>query len=352
MAMIMFNIACVVVFRVSDRRIDRMSRGFEKAIRKQVEDGEASEKEKKYLLRKLKRVANLRAFERTLQKIEEENPELVYSYLETASSVFMELSEKYSRKNALEAAFFPYLIREHGLFRGRDPEPVIRMLLDMVRNQSLYCRENAMEALYSIGNAKAVLAGLTLLDRSDGFHHAKMISDGLLDFAGDRNELDELLWKHLPSFSEAMQVALLDYFRFSSGDHKERMLEVMTSEDTPDELRYSCIRYFGRHRYEQAYEKLLHYARITDRNKWEYPAIAATALAGYPGEKTVGVLKGLLESSSWHVRYNASQSLEILGFEYMDMIDIIESDDRYASEMIRYRLNQRNLKARRRGSDG
>ena len=36
----------------------------------------------------------------------------------------------------------------------------------------------------------------------------------------------------------------------------------------------------------------------------------------------------------------------------MDMIDIIESDDRYASEMIRYRLDQRNLKARRRGSDG
>lgn len=349
-AMIMFNIASIVVFRISDIKLGRMSSSFDKRIREQVQKDSLDENERSFLFRKLKRVRNLRAFDTTLSDIMENNPELVRKYLENITPVFMALADYYSEKNTLEAAFFPYIIKEYGLFRGMNPQSVINTLLDLVRNQNLYCRENAMEALYSIGDVDAVISGLILIDKNEGFHHAKIITDGLQDFAGNRSALDERIWQRLGSFSEEMQVALLDYFRFNSGNHCEKMLEIMEDEDSPDELRYSCIRYFGRYRYEPAYSCLMSFARMKDKNSWEYAAIAATSLATYPGEKTTAILRELLTSSNWYVRYNASQSLERLGIDYLDMIDIIESDDRYASEMVRYRLDQRSLRERRGGA--
>ena len=68
--------------------------------------------------------------------------------------------------------------------------------------------------------------------------------------------------------------------------------------------------------------------------------------AGYLCEKTEEVLKGLLHSRNWYVRYNASQSLDKLGVEYTDLIDVFEGEDRYAGEIMRYRLDQKKMKER------
>ena len=46
------------------------------------------------------------------------------------------------------------------------------------------------------------------------------------------------------------------------------------------------------------------------------------------------------------MRFNASQSLDKLGMEYVDVVDVFESNDRYAGEMMRYRLEQKKLRER------
>ena len=80
---------------------------------------------------------------------------------------------------------------------------------------------------------------------------------------------------------------------------------------------------------------------------WEYTSIACFALASYPGERTIAVLKKNLSSRNWYVRLNASQSLENLNLEYADFIDIFEGNDRYAGEMICYRFDRQKLSERR-----
>lgn len=67
------------------------------------------------------------------------------------------------------------------------------------------------------------------------------------------------------------------------------------------------------------------------------------ALALYPGEQTVKTLKKNLGNRNWYIRYNSSASLEKLGMTYLDLIDIIEGNDRYASEILRYRFDIRNV---------
>ena len=76
-------------------------------------------------------------------------------------------------------------------------------------------------------------------------------------------------------------------------------------------------------------------------------AIASSVLASYPGAETAAVLKRNLYHPNWYIRFNASKSLEQLGFGYRDLIDVIEGHDRYASEILRYRFDVRELEERK-----
>ena len=52
-----------------------------------------------------------------------------------------------------------------------------------------------------------------------------------------------------------------------------------------------------------------------------------------------------LSSSNWHIRQNSAISLEKLGYTYQDLISVFDGDDRYAREIMRYRLDKRNAES-------
>ncbi len=84
---------------------------------------------------------------------------------------------------------------------------------------------------------------------------------------------------------------------------------------------------------------------MKDKNPdcWEYAAISASCLAGYPGDDVTAALMEAMHSSNWYVRYNASISLESLHLEYSDLIEVVGGRDRYAREMMMYRLDSKRL---------
>lgn len=343
LAMIIFNLVCVVVFRRRDAKLVRRSTAFCEKITEQAKLSEPDAKHRKYLSKKLCRVSNLMAFDETLERLYADNPEKIRRYIEALSPMFIYLTLEYLKKNKLKAAYFPYIIKKYGIFRGQHISIISDLMLELVNNQSLYCRENALQALYSIGDCESVVKALTVLDGGTYYHDKKLITDGLLKFTGDAKKLSELLWQKFSDFSVTMQVAVLNYFRFFSGDYCAEMLRLMTDSGQNAEIRYCCIRYFGKYRYQPAFPYLIDFVAEEDSENWEFAAIAATALAAYPSEKTAELLKEKLSSRNWYVRFNAAQSLEMLGFDYMKLIDVFEGDDRYAGEMMRYRLDRKKL---------
>ena len=52
-----------------------------------------------------------------------------------------------------------------------------------------------------------------------------------------------------------------------------------------------------------------------------------------------------MHSPNWYVRYNSATSLEKLGFDYEDLLGGAAGSDRYAREMLTYRLETRRLTA-------
>lgn len=341
-AMIVFNIVNAFVLKRKDKRTVRVSENFRHKVEEQLElvkNGESCDaKHKHYIARKLKRVGNMMAFDKMLESAYLNNADTVKKYLCELDSVFIFLCMHYSGKDRIEAAYFPYIVKKYRLIEFRPLPTVIESMLSLLDEPSIYCRENAMQALYSCGESEIVVKALQKVDKAELFYHGKIISDGLLNFAGDKNELIDQMIEKFDSFSVNMKVNLLNYIRFATSGYCEFMYSLLCDDKQDDEIRYSCIRYLGKYYYEKAYDKIYSLAENLKEERWQYSAIASTALAIYSGEKTVALLKRNLYSFNWYIRFNSAESLKRLGVKYTELIDILEGNDRYAAEIVRYRI--------------
>ena len=346
--MIAFNIVTAVLSRRKRVRSFCRSIRLELRIAHEVDrlsqTGAVSAKHLRYIERKLRRVNNMAAFDAGMERLRLRRPEaLIRAYLTALNGVFIAMAEDYCRRNEIEAAYFPYIIQKYRLLGGQGDQALETMLLDLLRGSSLYCRENTMQAIYTAADPALVVRALRILDASDHYFSAKLLTDGLLRDQADPHALAQVLWDAFDTFRPWMQVAVLNYFRFSSGAYCAQVLALLNDSAQDDELRFSCLRYLGRYPYAPARDDLLRYAAPAVDVRWEYAAIASSALAGYPGDDTAAVLEQNLYHPNWYIRFNASKSLEQLGFGYRDLIHVIEGHDRYASEILRYRFDVREL---------
>ena len=345
--MILFNIATALLSRRREHRSFcdgiRLELTVSQELDRLAETGAVSERHLRFMECRLRRVNGMAAFDAALERLRVRRPELTRSYLTALNGVMITLAEDYCRRDEIAAAYFPYIIKKYQLLGGADNAPLKEVLLKLLNEPSIYCRENAMQALYTSGDAQIIVRALRIIDASSLYYNTKLLADGLLNFNGDKTQLAEALWAAFEDFKVWMQVTILNYFRFSSGAHCERVLALLNDGARDDELRFSCLRYLGRYPYPPAYADLLRYATPSENARWEYAAIASSVLASYPGAETAAVLKRNLYHPNWYIRFNASKSLEQLGFGYRDLIDVIEGNDRYASEILRYRFDMHAL---------
>lgn len=346
-SMILFNIVCIFTLERNDRKLERKSYGFEERVKEQfagtAAGKHADEGHGKYLARKLKNLSNLMAFDETLERLSRENPEDMSKYLSEILPVFIDLTVVYRKKNELKAAYLLYIIQKYGIVRNKSNRMLGDCLLYYVKKTNLYCRENALKVLYTTGDAVCVMQALKILDESTVYHSPKLLTDGLLSFEGNHEEMIKCIWESFADYSVDMKVSLLNYIRFQSGKHCRHILMLLEDKTQDQEVHFACIRYFGKYPFREAYPLLLDYVEREQEHPWQYAAIAALALASYPGRETEEALKRRLHSSNWYVRMNASRSLEMLDLNYLDLIDIFEGDDRYAGEILRYQLDRRQV---------
>lgn len=343
-AMIGFNIVTAIVLKRKDKKTVRVSEHFRETVGEQLEklkNGEpCDDVHKKYMRKKLKRVGNMIAFDKMLEDAYLDDPETVKAYLSELDGVFIYLCACYGGKDRIEAAYFPYIVKKYRLIAFRTYPTITESLFALLDEPSIYCRENAMQALYTGGDSECVLKALKKIDRSDLFYHGKLISDGLLNFAGNTKEFIGKLIANFDDFSTDMQVNLFNYIRFASPDCCSFACSILSDRKQNDELRYCAIRYLGKYRDDRAYDELCRMAQNQQPDKWQYAVIASSALANYPREETVEILKQNLYSRNWYIRYNSAESLERLGVTYAELADILDGNDRYAAEILRYRLQR------------
>lgn len=104
-----------------------------------------------------------------------------------------------------------------------------------------------------------------------------------------------------------------------------------------------AIRYFGKYYYEPALKYILNFVSNNDASMWEYATVAFSSLEKYSGDDVIKALKKAIHSPNWYIHYQAAQSLDAQHLNYNALFDIINGSDRYAREMMTYRLESGKL---------
>lgn len=345
LSMIVFNCIAMLVFRRKDYEMEHGSRKLEDTIWEQIAQlrngQEIEEAHTRYLSRKLKHLRNLMILDEAMSRILEQNREAAEEYLYQIRGIFEGLAVEYMKKERMKTAYFAYLLSRY--YSDRESILIRDIMLQLMHEESLYCRENALKYIYRRGEVATVTEALRIINENNFFHHTKLLTDGLLTFTGDHEELIRKFWSELDMFQESLQIAVLNYIRFCSGNYCKSMYDVMVDENRPKEVRYAAIRYLGKYYYLPAKSRLIAYA-VSVQPEWEYAAISAGSLAIYPGEDTIAALKTALKSQNWYTRTNAAKSLSELDVSYVEMIDIWNGSDRYAREMAQYYRDLRRVR--------
>lgn len=348
LAMIVFNCACIFVFRHQGKTLKRHSDRMEDEIEEQIfliQKGDpVSEEHLTYICKKLRKIRNLMAFDETMKDLIQKEPEAAWRYIENIKPVFTWIAVDNHYKGSMQLAYFAYVIAKYRILEGKATPLIVDIMMKLLEEPSLYCRENALQAIYSTGDYKYVLSAIKCVDESGRFHHEKLLTDGLLTFTGDHQQLAKVLWEHFEAFSNSMQVVIIDYIRFSGTILNDEILYLLVDGKRDDELRFACIRYFWKHTDERAYPILLAFLEHPGNQRWEYASIAATALSSYPKERTILALKRAMNNSNWYIRFNASKTLESFHLTYQELGDVMDGRDRYAREILQYQMDVQRAK--------
>ena len=352
LSMLGFNLLYSFHLRSDDRRLRARTAILRRQVGSQLRrieetpDGTSHRVQTRHLTwmrRRLSRVNCLLAFDQLMDELDEREI-ACQIYIKQLQPVFLYLATVYWKRENMQAAYFCHFLARHKLRRHMEMDQVQQVVLSYFEKDSLYCKINALKALCSFGSPSVLIDALEELSKGQGSQlHEKVITEALLNYTGDIKALIERLWSQLERFSLQIQRAVLDYIRFQSGACCGRMLEILQNPRRDKELRLAAIRYFGRYPYPPARKLLLDFLSDNDPIRWEFASISAFALARYDGRDVVNALLRAMSSANWYIRSNAAASLEAHGLTYEEMLQVLGGDDRFAREMLAYRLKAKRL---------
>ncbi|MCR1839173.1 HEAT repeat domain-containing protein [Murimonas intestini] len=303
-----------------------------------IAQGENIEQEHlKLAEKKLVKTEALFSFGAALDALEEKSPGQTDAYMYSIQGGIQVLASRYAKKDSMDRAYFAFLISRHCPGSTEEFKPVMEILISFLDDSTVYCKENVLKALYSLGNVQAVENALQVFNDRGWFHHQKLLSDGLLTFRGDLEKLAERLWSHHREWNDRIMLSVIQFITGFSENYKEIFLPFLEQETAGREIRLAIMRYYRRHTYEPA-RPLLISLLLDEKGEDNAKIVAASVLSQYPGEDTAAALKKALQYYNWYVRYNAASSLAAQRIPARELLDVLEGKDRYAKEILEYML--------------
>lgn len=260
---------------------------------------------------------------------------LIRTYMNIFKEEIMKDIYSKSRSNDILKVYNIFRI---GLYRLEGRE-INEYLLESLDTNSLYLKYNALRAIANIGNEQCIVDALKYLSIEKDILNHKVVLDIINNSAGDKEVQKKMLIETIYDFSADIKSIVIEYFRIQSIKEASNILLEMLNDDSEHmEVRLSIIRYFGRIYYppvrESLEERMFH-------SEWEYRALCASALTLYKSSETENTLLNCIGDTNWYVRYNTANTL--LDYEISDekIIKIINSGDRYASDIMKYALTMK-----------
>lgn len=297
-----------------------------------------SDKHLKRMESRLCHIKELLVYYEAVVKLLEADTPCIQHYLDSNLSVFQTLALQYSKKSAMERGFFAHVIAVCHPSRETGCGQLPQILMEYFSDSTVFCRENLLQAFYSIGDITLVEAAFTMLSHQGRYHYTRLLSDGLATFSGNQEELAWSLWKHRAKWNETIQIAIVQFATMVSDSFSGEFLLALKNSSFPLDLRFALLRYFQRYYYPEALPQLLLILRQEESSGL---AIAATfALGKFTDLEARHALLEAMHSRSWYVRRGAAISLSRVGISRSEIEELYQSGDNYAIEMLNYVLGE------------
>ena len=320
---------------------ERKRRQCKKYILETFEKDSTSAKQK--LIRKMRRISFITIFhDIVMERLKrDETKGQMQEWIWDHRDIFIEIRDTYvEKKKSNRRAFYAYMVWQYRLCGESETDTFARTMQYLVMDPSIYCRENALCALYTSGNAKHVAKAYLIMVKNDIHHSPKLVTDGLLTFQGSHKEMGETIWEEYEAFTPDYQVAFINYIRMATEGFEERFMALLEDDTTDLEVRLAIIRYFRSHPYEEAVLFMRNAVQFWKDYNWEISAQAALVLEKDKEMRTVKALMEGCRSVNWYVRKNAAESLLQITDETLAKMIITDEKDKYAKEMLQYILKK------------
>lgn len=340
-ALLIYDLSYILFSNHNKNKHQRRIRIWKKELRNilsYMEQGYSFEEDHKTKLkRKLVRIRELMAYNEAIKAVftDKENLE---QYFWSFREEFGYLATLYKKRESMDRAFISFLLSEYYANASYAKNELGEVLLTYLDDSTVYCRENVLQGLYSIGNIGAVENAFSMFNEMEWYHYPRLISDGLLSFSGNKIELVWRLWKHLGEWNEGLIVAVIQFASSVSDVFAQEFLLVLEDENTHLEIRYELLRYFQRWYYEPAGEFLIKCILSDEIDKVGLAIVASNVIGFYPGNETIEALKKAVLSQDWYVMRNAASSLVTLGITLTEVDEVKESGNLDAVDMLEYMI--------------
>ena len=348
--MIVFNLSYLQWEKIRGWRLARRTARLTVALQDEIAKNLdfPTEEHCRWLERRLRSLAGMESFDRTMERVARQDAAVSERYLSGIAPVFERAVTHFSRREALKRAYVAALAKRWYRVRPASPSVIEALQSDLLL-EALYARQNAFEALVALGSSDDIARATIALGGAGVAHSRRLVSETLLAYPGDADELADALLARFEELSDSMKVCAINYLRLSGAgrcgrdpaapdDRYAFVKRLMNDEEAEKDVRLACVRFFMRNRWSPALESLIRMARDDDATHWEYAAVATLALSSYPQPLSVRTLKHCLRSPVYQVRFNAAKSLYDLGLTLEgDLAGVMAGSDRYAREMLLYR---------------
>jgi len=333
-SILFFDVVCIFYRKASKIKMKKTESKIQEFINKE-DLKNVSLKHINKLKSKLKKTNYLIAFTNIVDLMDVNQREV---YLMNLKSVFLYLTPYYERKEVILQTYFVHFLKDYSFIYSDNNNIIIKYLKECTLSSSIYLRETALKALYKIGDINYLREVFFNMNYLNINHHHKLITDGLLTFDKDVDELSKMLIEELDNYNENFKIASINYFNYKKIECQKALYDLLVKDNESKEVKISCIRYFTNVKYKGVVPLLYEFIN-DDRNNWEYSVVAARALSNYKSKESTEVLIKAIHSQNWFVRNNAAESLiKITSRDYLDKV-ISKLDDKYAIDALKYKLD-------------
>ena len=262
------------------------------------------------LSKELKNVNNLISFQNAFEEIQSEN--IRRDFMHEILPVFIYLNIYYAnRKNEMEKAFFAYGVGEDLVINNaNNANLLIETMYSFIYSKSIYCRANAIGAIFSIGKVNNVIKAIEIINTSQLEYNQNLLTHNLKKFSGNKKILAIELNKKFDTYSENIQIAIIRFLTQYNYIEENELINRLKDSYLSVNVKCEIMRFFQANKSEEAKKFLMSILENEEVIANDFTIMAIGTLGYYDDEEVISLLNKMKNSKDEMLLEAAHRSME------------------------------------------